>query len=81
MTTPAKYDAYVALLAAPDLPCLPARTRHYVCAGDPHRRETLKTYFERAYLRHRKADYGTEAAEIISVRRSPLHLVGRKRSA
>lgn len=78
MTDARRYDAYCALLDLPDLPCLPARTRRYLCAGDPLRKERLKLEFERAYLRHRKADYGTERAEIVSVRRSPLHLAWKR---
>lgn len=78
MTDVARYDAYCELLALPDPNDLPARTRSYVYAGDPHRRERLKLELERAYLRHRKADYGTESAEIVSVRRSPLRLLKRR---
>jgi len=81
MTDARRYDAYCALRDLPDPPALPARGRRSVCAGDPEQQERLKLALERAYLRHRKADYGTEQAEIVSVRRSPLHLVGRKRSA
>lgn len=78
MTSIDRYNAYCALLAQPDPSDLPARTRSYKFAGDPHRRERLKLELERAYLRHRKADYGTESAEIVSVRRSPLRLLKRR---
>jgi hypothetical protein len=74
MTTAVRYDALVALLALPDPIDLPARARHYVCAGDPLRRDQLKIECERAYLRHRRAEYGDETS-IISVRRFPRRLV------
>ena len=71
-----RYDAYCELMAKADPIDLPARGRHYVCAGDPARRETLKRYFANAWVRHRMQAYG-EDVSIVSVRRSPLRLVKR----
>ena len=70
MTNTTRYDAYCALRDLPDPADLPARTRRYIFAGDPHRRERLKRELELAWLRHRMAEHG-EQAEIVSVRRSP----------
>lgn len=74
MTTIARYNAYIAILALPDLPCLPARGRTWKFAGDAGRRESLKRDLARAYVEHWKADFKDEGA-IVSVRRSKLHLV------
>lgn len=36
-----RYEAFVTLLARPDLPCLPARRHVVTCAGDPDRHVTV----------------------------------------
>lgn len=80
MTSATRYDAYCDLLSRPDLPCLPARGKHWLCARDPLRNpETLKRDLAREYVEHRKSVFKDEGS-IISVRRSPLRLV-QKRSA
>lgn len=77
--TAEQYDAYRALLASPDLPCLPRRTRRYTYAGDAAKRDVIKRNLGRAYVRYRMLDAG-ESAEIVSVRRSALRLVRRKQA-
>lgn len=72
MTTGERYDAYVAILAAPDLPDLPPRRRRYTQVRDVAKCEHNKIVFARAYLRHRMADAGRVEDAIVSVRRLRL---------
>ncbi len=64
-----RYEALVALLEKPDLPCLPARRWSSRFPGDPVRRDYLKRDFARAYAAHRIQDYWNQDAEIVNVRR------------
>jgi hypothetical protein len=69
MTTAERYDAFVAMLDAPDLPDLPPRRRHYTQVRDVAKCERSRIAFARAYLLHRMADAGRLEDAIVSVRR------------
>jgi hypothetical protein len=73
-------DALIALLAQPDLPCLPTRKRRYTQPGDHVKQAKLRIELERAYIRHRYAAAGIEEASIVSLRRTRV-LPFRRKSA
>lgn len=74
----ARQTAIIALLALPDLPCLPPRRRRYRLAGDYIKQARLRIEVERAYIRHRHAEAGRDESAIVSVRRTKV-LPFRKR--
>ena len=76
-----RYEAFVVLLHAPDLPCLLSldaepRGTHDVQAGDDRRREQIKRELGRAYVRWRMFDAG-EDVTIVRVRRLMLQVARR----
>lgn len=72
-----RYIAFVALLAQPDLPCLPPRSRRYVQPGldSLAARQRLKRQYARAFLEYHLEAAGRWESEVISVRRARLRLV------
>lgn len=72
----ARYNAFLLLLALPDLPCLPKRAKRYTCAGDLDQKDEIKRDLAYAYVRYRMLDAG-EDASIVSVRRFRLRLMRR----
>lgn len=82
MSTSAEvYDAVCALMALPDLPCLPKRGRRYLLPGDARRRDAIKRELAHAYVSWRLAEAGRAESSIVCVRRSPLRLVGERKRA
>ena len=69
-----RIEALILLLALPDEPCMPPRSRHYICARDPQRDPWVrKRELGIAYAEHMRQEWTNgDISCVVSVRRQPM---------